>query len=90
MTRRSRLQVYLEVLSVIKSGTDKPTRIMSGANISWKPLQEILASLVSHGLITEIEPEYRDERQVNLDKRTTRTYRITEYFIRMEQLLEVK
>jgi len=90
MTRRSRLQVYLEVLSVIKSGTDKPTRIMSGANISWKPLQEILASLVSRGLITEIEPEYRD-------KRTTRTYRITEkgdnvlmYFIRMEQLLVVK
>jgi len=89
--RRSKLEVYLEVLEIIKSGTYKPTRIMYGANLSWIPLMKILTSMVSQGLVTEIEAG--DRR----DKRTTKTYRITQkgvnvlqYFSRAKELLSLE
>ena len=43
--RRSKLEVYLDVLWTIKNGTRKPTRIMYESNLSWKPLQRTLDSL---------------------------------------------
>lgn len=51
MDKRSKLVIYLDVLSVIGEGEDKPTRIMYNANISWKPLQETLDSLLKQELI---------------------------------------
>jgi predicted transcriptional regulator len=63
---------------------------MFGANVSWKPMQKILNSMVDQGLITEISEEDRG------DKRTTRVYKITEkgentlkYFSRVRDLLVV-
>lgn len=89
--RRSKLEIYLDVLWVIKSGTNKPTRIMYGANLSWKPLQKILGSMVSQGLITEIESGGRG------DKRTTKVYRMTQkgenvlqYFSKAKELLPLE
>jgi predicted transcriptional regulator len=91
MTRyRSKLEIYLDVLLIVKDGAYKPTRIMFGANVSWKPMQKILNSMVDQGLITEISEEDRG------DKRTTRVYKITEkgentlkYFSRVRDLLVV-
>ncbi len=78
------------MLKVIKEGTKKPTRIMYGANLSWKLLQGILGSMVSQGLIEEIDAS--DSR----DKRTTKVYEITSkgdsvirYFDRAKGLIEV-
>ncbi|MES0324359.1 MAG: winged helix-turn-helix domain-containing protein [Candidatus Bathyarchaeia archaeon] len=34
--RRSKLEIYLDVLKVIKEGTTKPTRIMYGATFHGK------------------------------------------------------
>ncbi|TEU09360.1 hypothetical protein E3J20_06555, partial [Candidatus Bathyarchaeota archaeon] len=45
--RRSKLEIYLEVLQIIKGGTSKPTRIMYSANISWQPLMRVLSSMIS-------------------------------------------
>lgn len=73
MTRRknrNRLKMSLDVLRVIKSGTEKPTRISGTANLSWKPLREILASLVTEGLIRNID--------VDDDGRSTSKYEITQ------------
>ena len=82
--RRSKLEIYLDVLKVIKEGTTKPTRIMYGANLSWKLLQGILNSMVSQDLI--------DSR----DKRTNTVYQVTHkgdsvirYFDRAKGLIEV-
>jgi len=50
-TKRSKLQIYLDVLRIINEGTDKPTRIMYATNLSWKPLTKILDSLKDQGLI---------------------------------------
>ena len=53
--RRSKLEIYLEVLKVIKEGTTKPTRIMYAANLSWKLIQSVLNSMVNQDLIEEID-----------------------------------
>jgi predicted transcriptional regulator len=90
--RRSKLEIYLDVLWIIKDGTDKPTRIMYGANLSWKPLQKILDSMVAQSLITEIASE-----EDSGDKRTTKVYKITQkgentikYFSRAKELLPLE
>jgi predicted transcriptional regulator len=89
--RRSKLEVYLDVLWTIKNGTRKPTRIMYESNLSWKPLKRTLNSLISQGLVSEYEPEY------NRDRRTTKYYELTQkgenvlkYFKRAEDLLELE
>lgn len=89
--RRSKLEIHLDVLWIIKNGTKKPTRIMYGANLSWKPLQRILQSMVSQDLIREIDA------QSNRDKRTSIFYEITQkgenvvkYFNRAKDLLELE
>jgi predicted transcriptional regulator len=72
MPRRSKLEIYLDVLWTIKRGTRKPTRIMYEANLSWKPLQTILQSMISQELIVEIDA--RAEK----DKRTSTVYEVTQ------------
>ncbi|MBS7641395.1 MAG: winged helix-turn-helix domain-containing protein [Candidatus Bathyarchaeia archaeon] len=49
--RRSRLEIYMDVLRIIGSGVNKPTRIMFAANLSWRALKEIIADLERSGLI---------------------------------------
>ena len=92
MVRRSRLEIYFEILEVIDRGIDKPTRIMYKTNLSWKPLQKILDSMVAQGLITEIASE-----EDSGDKRTTKIYKITQkgentikYFSRAKELLPLE
>ena len=88
--RRSKLEIYLDVLKVIKEGTTKPTRIMYGANLSWKLLQGILNSMAAQDLIEEIDVS--DSR----DKRTNTVYQVTpkgdsviRYFDRAKGLIDV-
>ncbi len=80
-TRRSKLEIYLEVLQVIKGGTSKPTRIMYNANLSWQPLMQMLNSLISQDLIREIDLTLEGRKR---DKRTSRLYEIT---MKGEQLM---
>lgn len=89
--RRSKLEIYLDVLWTIKSGTTKPTRIMYGSNLSWKPLQRILQSMKEQELIAKIDA--KDGR----DKRTNTRYEITQkgenviqYFNRAQGLIELE
>ena len=88
--RRSKLEIYLDVLKVIKEGTKKPTRIMYGANLSWKLLQGVLNSMVGQDLIEEIDVS------TSRDKRTNTVYQVTNkgdsvirYFDRAKGLIEV-
>ncbi|MFP3951153.1 MAG: winged helix-turn-helix domain-containing protein [Candidatus Bathyarchaeia archaeon] len=68
--RRSKLEMYMDILAVVNEGEKIPTRIMHGANLSWKPLQDMLDSLVDQGLLEEVEE--------NSDKRTKKMYLITD------------
>jgi len=40
--RRSKLEIYAEVLQAINEGCHKPTRIMYKCNLSWVPLMKAL------------------------------------------------
>lgn len=51
MYRRSRLDLYFDVLQVIHDGTHKPTPIMYKASMAWKTLQEIFVTLRDRGFI---------------------------------------
>jgi len=56
MTRkRSRLEIYLDILRTVKSGVNRPTNIMYKCNLAWKPFKRILSALVDNGLIMKIE-----------------------------------
>ena len=75
---------------MIKDGTKKPTRIMYGANLSWKLLQGILSSMVAQDLIDEVDASE------SKDKRTSKYYEITpkgdsviRYFDRAKGLIEI-
>ena len=88
--RRSKLEIYLDVLQTIKAGTTKPTRIMYSANLSWKLLQGVLESMVDQGLIDEID------QSNSKDKRTNKVYEVTskgdsviKYFGRARQIIDV-
>jgi len=86
--RRSRLDLVLNVLSVVTDGVDKPTRIMYAANLSWKPTQRILDSLVQQGLLREIE-DTGSRRTKKRYEITEKGSRVVQYFNRGRKLLEV-
>ena len=74
MSRRSKLEIHLEVLQIVKSGTSKPTRIMYEANLSWDHLNRVLGLLKDQGLIQELDTTNSRRR----DKRTNRKYVLTQ------------
>ena len=88
MPRRSKLEIRLTMLSAIKEGIDKPTRIMYAANLSWKPTQRTLTQLVKQGLINEIE----ETDNVKSKKRyeiTEKGLAVMKYFDDAKKLLPV-
>lgn len=89
--RRTKLELYLDVLWEIKNGTRKPTRIMYGANLSWKPLQRILESLVSQELLRAVDAtEGRDKRTNTIYELTQKGENVIQYFNRAKELLELE
>jgi predicted transcriptional regulator len=48
MGKRSKLELYFDVLESINKGTHKPTRIMYDTNLSWNTLNEVLGPLVDN------------------------------------------
>ena len=84
-SKRSRIEIYLDILQAIKKGVDKPTRIMYRTNLSWKPLMHVLDTMMEQELITS------EELGCHI------TYKITEkgmnvlnYFNEAMQLIEIK
>jgi predicted transcriptional regulator len=78
----------LNVLSSVRDGLDKPTRIMYASNLSWNPSQRLFASLVDNGYLRVIQA---------LDNKSSRTrYEITEkglkvldYFNGMDEFIHL-
>ena len=53
MNRRSRLEIYFDILDVMEKGVTKPTRIMYKANLSWNSLQDHFTTLLNGEFIRE-------------------------------------
>ena len=50
-TRRSQLEIQMDILRVVHEGAYLPTQIMYRANLAWTSLQSSLSSLVGIGLL---------------------------------------
>ncbi len=87
--RRSQLEIRLNILSAVKDGVDKPTRIMYAANMSWKPVQRVLSHLVEQGLLeVRINTESRQSK-----KRYTLTDKganVLDYFEKAKEILPLE
>jgi len=85
MRKRSRLEIYLDILNAIKKGIDKPTRIMYNINLSWNPFQKILESMVSQGLIARTEEKKRKHYVI-----TEKGRNVLRYFNKANELIIIK
>jgi predicted transcriptional regulator len=74
-SKRDRLRIYLDVLKVIRKGESKPTRIMYSANLSWKPLKQILNSLIDQKIV-----EVTRAKSHNVYSLTEKGFDVLEYF----------
>ena len=83
--KRSRLEIYLDVLRAIKKGVNKPTRIMYKTNLSWTPLQEILNSMISQGLI--IKKENKNKRLYEI---TEKGLNVLRYFNKVREMVTIE
>jgi predicted transcriptional regulator len=64
--RRSKLDLYFEVLKSIKEGNNKVTQIMREVNIPWKTLKEILLSLKNNIIIEEVDASHINDSRTSV------------------------
>jgi predicted transcriptional regulator len=88
--RRSKFEIYVDILSKIKSGVCKPTRIMYSANLSWQPLCQILESLEYQDMIEPMDLDGKDKRSRTLYRITEKGDNVLRYFDKAKSLLEVE
>ena len=86
--RRSKLDLVLGVLRTVNDGLTKPTRIMYAVNLSWKPTQNILQSLVKQGLL-ELATDGTSKRSRKCYSLTEKGFGVINYFDGAKQLLNV-
>ena len=82
--RRSRLEIILGILSAIREGEDKPTRIMYAVNLSWNPTKKILSSLVEQGLLEVRTSSGRSRKRYAM---TERGVKVLDYFEKAHEIL---
>ena len=87
--RRSRLEIILTILTNIRNGMNKPTRIMYAANMSWKPVQKILSTLIEQGLIEmKMNPNSRQSRKRYMIKEKGIT--LLDYFDKANEIVPLE
>ena len=74
MVRRSRLEIYFDILEVIDRGITKPTQIMYKTNLSWVTLQDIFDALIKGGFIREELKKNAKRYEVTDKGRTALSY----------------
>ena len=88
--RRSKFEIYIDILTQIRSGINIPTRIMYSSNLSWKPLKQILLTLIKQGLIQDFQIDQGDKRTKTSYKITEKGDNVLRYFNRAKDLMEVE
>jgi len=80
--KRSKIEIYLDVLRTVKSGTNRPTNIMYRCNLAWKPFKRILDSLTGNGLLEMVEKGNR-----RIYELTEKGHDVLRYFETAEAIL---
>jgi len=77
--RRTRLGLYIDVLKVIAGGTNKPTRILYEARLSWTSMKGVMDFLIENELVVKEKIVYkRYGRGITKDQRSRERYAITD------------
>jgi predicted transcriptional regulator len=84
-SKRSRIEIYLDVLQAIRKGIYKPTRIMYRTNLSWKPLMQVLNTMMEQELITSEELGSHITYKI-----TEKGMNVLNYFNEAMELIEIK
>jgi predicted transcriptional regulator len=87
--RRSRFEIYVDILTEVMNGSNKPTKIMYGANLSYKPLKKILQSMLDQGLIDERDGTSKDKRTKVTYEVTQKGMNVVRYYSKAKNLIEV-
>jgi predicted transcriptional regulator len=87
--RRSQLEIRLNILSSVRDGVDKPTRIMYAANMSWKPVQRILSNLVEQGLL-EVRMNAESRQSKKRYALTEKGANVLDYFEKAKEILPLE
>ncbi len=82
--RRSRFEIMLGILAAVRSGEDKPTRIMYAVNLSWGPTLKVLTSLVEQGLLEERIASGKSRRRYMI---TEKGVNVLDYFEKANEIL---
>ncbi len=88
--RRSRFEIYVDILTEVMNGSNKPTKIMYGANLSYKPLKKILQSMLDQGLIDERDGTSKDKRTKVTYEVTQKGMNVVRYYSKAKNLIEIK
>jgi predicted transcriptional regulator len=83
--KRSRIEIYLDILQAIRKGVYKPTRIMYRTNLSWKPLMQILDAMIEQDLITSENTGNHVAYKI-----TEKGMNVLNYFHKAMELIEIK
>ena len=83
--KRSRLEIYVDVLQVIDGGCNRPTRIMYKSNLSWIPLHEVLNFLTAQGALKVKETGRKREYYI-----TEKGKEILKYYEQLIRMLAEK
>jgi predicted transcriptional regulator len=74
--RRSKMEMYLDILRAIGSGAEKPTHVMYKANLSWVVMRGFLENLKAQGLVEETLVDGRSSLRL-----TNRGYELLNQFL---------
>lgn len=77
--RRSRLELYVDVLRAIANGRRSPARVVYAANLSYDRVVRCINFLVEQGLVEKIEEEKRKRFRV-----TEQGMEVIQYFDEVE------
>jgi predicted transcriptional regulator len=79
--RRSKFEIYRELLTQTHNGNCQPTRMMYSTNLSWPAFNQVKETLISQGLLSEVEGSG--------DKRSRTRYRVTDKGKKFLEYLEL-
>ena len=61
-SRRSKLQISIDILDAISGGEQKPTRLMYACNLSWTPIRDSLGLLLAKRYVDELSENEKRKR----------------------------
>ena len=82
MVRRSKMEIYIDMLQVVSEGNLKPTHVMYKANLSWARLMKHLRFLQSQDLLTIVQGSGVERYEI-----TEKGREVLSYFRKLEGAL---